>query len=218
MAFLPRDWNQGGANQIPGWGRPNLRDILNSLMGQGSVAEAKALSADQRTDGGRLYVNGRWYTFSAASVAASDGDQLVIVPDSGTGRWLAEPGTVVDLALPFTFATADAAVLWTVPTGRALLLLRGYWEIIASMTGGTTPAIGLSSSQSPHNTKGDLLGGASGDLTATLVAGDHIEGTVGTDQAAGIILRAGSTVRFDRIADAFAAGSGNAHLVGVVLA
>ena len=217
MTMLPKSWNQGGSAQIPGYGRPNLRTILNALMGEGTLAEVKALPATERYEGARINVGGRQYVFSAASALAADGDIGVIVPDAGSGRWLLAPGQVVDIALPFTFATADAAVLWTVPTGMALLQLRGYWEIIASMTGGSTPAIGLSSSQAPHTAKGDLLGGASGDLTATLVAGDFIEGTVGTDQAAGIILRAGSTVRFDRIASAFAAGSGNAHLVGVVL-
>lgn len=217
MTMLPKHWNQGGSAQIPGHARPDLRGILNSLMGEGSLAEVKALSANERRDGQRLFVNGRWYTFSAAAAQTADGDNLIIVPDAGDGRWVADPGQVVDLALACAFGTADTTVLWTVPASRGLLLLRSYWEVTTGWTGGTSSAIGLSSSQTPHNTKGDLLGGASGDVAATLVAGDHLEGTVGADQAAGIILRAGATVRFDRITSAFTAGAGNAHLVGVVL-
>lgn len=126
------------------------------------------------------------------------------------------------LKLPFTFATADAAVLFTVPTltnGAAALKIDSlFWEITTSMTGGTTPAIGVSSSNSKYNTKGDLLGGASGDLTASLVSTNtYVPGTLGAKFAAAattgkIFLVAGDTIRFDRIANAFTAGAGYVHV------
>ncbi len=118
---------------------------------------------------------------------------------------------------------ADAAVLLTVPTGCLLYVARGYWEITADWTGGSSSAIGLSSSQTvgiDHSTKGDLLGGSAGNVAAALTATiGTSEGTIGTDMAAGpgVILRAASTVRFDRITSAFTAGTGNAHLVCTVL-
>lgn len=128
------------------------------------------------------------------------------------------PGTTVDLPFAIGFGTADAAVLGTMPTGSALLVIRGYWEISADWTGGSSSAIGLSSSQTGLTTKGDLLGGASGDVAAALTAAlSKTPGTIGADVAAGIILKAGSTVRFDRITSAFTAGAGYAHLVGIVL-
>ncbi|WP_196302696.1 hypothetical protein, partial [Streptococcus pneumoniae] len=77
---------------------------------------------------------------------------------------------LVDLPFPIGFATADAAVLGTMPAASSLLVIRGYWEISADWTGGTASAIGLSSSQTAHSTKGDLLGGAAGDVAAALTA------------------------------------------------
>lgn len=127
------------------------------------------------------------------------------------------PGSVVDLAFPIAFGTADAAVLGTVPAGCALLVLRGYWDVTSGFTGGTSSAIGLSSSQTAHSTKGDLLGGGSGDVTATLGTAGLKLGTAGADQAAGILLDAGATIKFDRITSAFTAGAGYAHLVCVVV-
>lgn len=121
------------------------------------------------------------------------------------------------LRLPFTFATADGAALYTVPAGFELYVDRVWWNITTSMTGGTTPAIGVSSDDANFSTKGDLLGGASGDLTATLVSTGrpHKGGTVGAKFGSNgiVVLGAGKIVRFDRIADVFAAGAGNVFLL-----
>lgn len=156
-------------------------------------------------------------------------DQLVIIPNDRNsvvdtaltsdlpGRWLAVPNQSVNLALPFTYATADAATLYTLPTGANLRVAGGYWEVTTGFTGGSSSAIGLSSDQTGHTTKGDLLGGGSGDVAATLVAGSYIEATIGADVAAGVILKAGKVIRFDRITSAFTAGAGNAHVVGQLL-
>ena len=172
--------------------------------------------------------NGRRFSWHPTSTLTAD-DQLVIIPDDRNmavdtalaanlaGRWLALPGQVVDLALAFTYATADGATLYTVPTGANLLILSSYWEITTGMTGGSSSAIGLASDQTGHTTAGDLLGGSGGDVAATLVAGDYIEGTLGADLTNPIVLKAGKLVTFERITSAFTEGAGNAHIVAVVL-
>ncbi len=126
------------------------------------------------------------------------------------------------LKLPFTFATADAAVLYTVPAltnGAACIKLDSlFWEVTTSFTGGTTPGIGVSSSNAKYNTKGDLLGGTGGDLTASLVSTNtYVPGILGAKYASTgttgkIFLVAGDTIRFDRIANAFTAGAGYVHV------
>ena len=221
--MLGQNWNDGGgAMPARGGERPSFRDILNPLTGL-TAAQAKALPPDERFAGMRaVTVDGKRWTYNLTSALVADGDRLVMVPDvaGAGGRFLADPGQIVDLSLPIGFATADAAVLYTMPVGSALLVRRGYWGVTADFTGGASSAIGLSSGQSPHNVKGDLHGGAGGDLAATLVAagGLFIEGIVGTDVAAGILLKGGATILFDRIVSVFAAGAGFGHVVGELIA
>ena len=180
---------------------------------------------------------GRLFAWHPTSEVAGD-DQLVIIPDdrnvlvdtllaaSLPGRWLAVPGQFVNLALPFTYATADAAVLYTVPTGAAFKVEGLYWEVTTGFTGGSSSAIGVSTTKSsPTNwsTKGDLLGGSGGDVAATLVAGARIAGTIGTDadtiaKMRGAIFEAAELFRFDRITSAFTAGVGSVHVYGFLLA
>lgn len=174
-------------------------------------------------------LNSRLFAWHPTSEVTAD-DQLVIIPDdrnmavdtllaaSLPGRWLAVPGQMVDLALACTYTTADAATLYTMPVGANMRLVPGYWEVTTGFTGGSSSAIGLSSDQTGHTTKGDLLGGSGGDVTATLgSAADYIEGTIGADIAAGVILKAGKLVRFDRITSTFTTGAGYAHVVGQLL-
>lgn len=121
------------------------------------------------------------------------------------------------LKLPISFATADAAVLFTVPDGQRALIEATFWEPTADFTGGSSSAIGLSSSNAKHNTKGDLLGGASGDVAAALQEADGVgTGTIGANLSSDaiVVLEAGDTIRFDRITSAFTAGTGFAHVVG----
>lgn len=124
---------------------------------------------------------------------------------------LYDSGSAV-LALPVDYTKADAAVLYTVPTGIRLLVGRPFWEVTTPFTGGTSSAIGLSSSNAAYNTKGDLLGGASGDVAAGLGAG--FQGTIGAKVASQglVVLVAGNTIRFDRITSVFTAGVGLAHV------
>lgn len=162
---------------------------------------------------------GALFKFSAACVLAADAN---LVLGAGVGRWLALPNQVIDISMPITFNTADLATLYTLPAGSALIPVRGYWEVATGFTGGASSAIGLASSKAPFTTAGDLLGGATGDVAATLVTGAFIPGTIGTDlvgatEGIGNILVAADIIRFNRITSAFAAGAGNAHLLALLV-
>jgi hypothetical protein len=132
------------------------------------------------------------------------------------GRYIRDDAAVA-LKLPIGFATADAAPLFRLPSDatQRLLLESLFWEVTAAFTGGSSSAIGVSSSQSPYNTKGDLLGGGSGDVLATLTTGIK-GGTIGADFGSNgiIVLNPGAIIRFDRITSAFTAGAGFVHVLG----
>lgn len=187
----------------------------------GSVATRAALSAlaaGSRADTQVVEVldDGSLWHFVAASTLTMDGatsatSNLVITPDAGTGRWIRNCGTFV-MRLAIGFGTADAAALCTVPTGYGLRLAgMPCWDITTGFTGGTASAIGLSAS-AIATTKGDLLGGAAGELAATLVAG-LIPGTIGPKidtfvEYQAFVLKAADYLRFDRITSAYTAGAG----------
>lgn len=107
------------------------------------------------------------------------------------------------------YSTADAAVLFTVPAGHNLRVNRAWWNVQTGFSGGSSSAIGISSSNAAYATKGDLLGGASGDVAASLVAGQK-GGTVGAKVSGNqvVVLVPGDTVKFDRVTSAFTAGAG----------
>lgn len=180
-----------------------------------TLAALKSLTARERIHGMRAKVladNSRW-RFHDTSALTGD-DLLVATPSAGSGRWLREIGQAL-LAIPITFATADAAILLTIPAGCLLRPKEFHWKVSADFTGGASSAIGVSSSnKTGYTTKGDLLGGAGGDLAATLVASSGLAaaGTIGA-QWGTIALRRPfwkptETFRFDRIVSAFTAGSG----------
>ncbi len=127
-------------------------------------------------------------------------------------------GEMFHIKVPITAANADADVLYTVPANLTILVLpHVLWEVTTAWTGGSSSAIGLSSSGTGYTTKGDVHGGASGDVLATLVAGIK-RGTAGAKMATpGVVLRAGDTIRFDRITSAFTAGAGNIIIPVVTL-
>lgn len=191
-----------------------------------TVAELKTIPADRRVDGMRAIIaadNSRW-RFHGTSALTGD-DLLVIAPSAGSGVWLREPGGV-DLKIPIAFGTLDAAVLFTAQAGQRFWLQSAAWEVTADFTGGASSAIGLSSNKATPTawtTKGDILGGATGDVAATLTAANGLNvGTIGTDmdtlaKIRGLILVSGNTIKFDRITSAFTAGTGFVHLMGILL-
>lgn len=186
-----------------------------------TLAALKAYGAEDRVDGMVVSLNSdnsRW-KYSLSSVVTGD-DQLVVSPTDTIGRWI-RADKFVDLTAAATFATADAAVLYTVPTGFRLLLDVPYHNVTTSWTGGTSSAIGCSSSNGGLSTKGDLLGGAGGDVAAGLLStGAYAKGTVGAKIGKpGAVLIAAETVIFDRITSVFTAGASTIHIpVHVLLA
>lgn len=152
----------------------------------------------------------RWV---AGSVATDTTNQLIIAPTTnpGSGKWhRVDP--FVDLKMATIFSLADAAVLFTVPTGFRLRPTRPFHEITANWTGGTNSAVGVSSNSALANTKGDLLGGAGGDIAAGMLAANVFTGTTGAKIGSQVVLVAGNTIRWDRIVDAFTAGTGFLHV------
>jgi len=197
--------------------RAGLLSLHRAVYTASTRAALRALAAELRHDGlvAVVQADGSRWVFSAASTAADTTNNLVMTPDGGTGRWL-RADSAVHLKLAIGFATADAAVLFTVPTGFRLELERLWWEITTNFTGGTSSAIGVSSATAPHETKGDLLGGAGGDVAATLAAANgNVGGTIGASFGSNgiVVLPAAAILRLDRIVDAFTAGAGFVHVL-----
>jgi hypothetical protein len=189
-----------------------------------TLTALKALVASDvaRTHGNEVFVDAdqsRWCFHSSSAVTGDD--LLVATPAAGTGRWLRVPGACV-LVLPIAFGTADAAVLYTMPTGARLRLIDVYWHVLTDWTGGSSSAIGVSSAKTGFSTKGDLVGGAAGDVAATLVASvGSVPGTIGVGINSVAKIKTAlwlptDTVRFDRITSAFTAGTGNVRVVGLL--
>lgn len=178
-----------------------------------TLAALKAFDAEDRVDGMVVSLssdNSRW-KFSLSSSLTGD-DMLVVTPTDTSGRWI-RADKFVDISAAVTFATADAAVLYTVPAGFRLLLDVPYHNVTTSWTGGTSSAIGSSSSNTGLSTKGDVLGGAGGDVAAGLLStGAYAKGTVGAKIGKpGAVLVAADTLIFDRITSVFTAGVSTIH-------
>lgn len=189
-----------------------------------SLTILKGIPADRRVDG-QIFLclaDDTLWQFNLASALTGD-DILVAAPSAGSGRFLRMPGAG-KFELPFTFATADAAALLTMQAGQELAVERVLWRVATGFTGGASSAIGVSSNKTgPTNwsTKGDILGGAGGDLAATLVAG-LIAGTIGTDmdtltKTRGLVLISTDVLRLDRIVSVYTAGAGNVVVVGTLI-
>lgn len=189
-------------------------------------AALRAISAATRYDGMLAQTqndNANW-RFVAAGTATDTSENLIVTPTAGTGVWV-RTDAVIEMALAFTYQTADAAALLTVPAGCELHLLDLAWYISTTMAGGSSSAIGASSSKTGYSTKGDLLGGATGDVAATLVStgAKYKAGTIGAgfDTLArrdGAYLVAADTIRFDRITSVFTSGVGSVMVRAQVIA
>lgn len=186
-----------------------------------TLAALKGLGTTQRSNGtfSMVLADGSKWRFASASTLTGD-DLLVVTPTDApsAGRWL-RADSVVDLVLPCTFSNADGSTLYTVPAGFKLALLNAFWEVTTSWTGGSSSAIGVASSNAGLSTAGDILGGASGDVLATLVStGAFAKGTVGAKMGKpGAVIVGADTITFERITSAFTAGAGNVHVVAHVL-
>jgi len=193
-----------------------------ALRTTATIATLKAVPLLARVDGAEwmIVADGSMWRFATTSVLTTDGDNLLIVPTVAGGAYI-RMDREVDIQLAVSSATADATVLYTVPTGFRLQVTVPFWSVSLTFTTGTAGAAGLSSSNAGLSTKGDLLGGASGDLVATLVStGAYAKGTVGAKIGKpAAVLSAGDTIRFDLVAGTYTAGTGIAHVpVRVILA
>jgi hypothetical protein len=192
---------------------PSAVDTVTDLQSfDGNALRANSIvSVFANISGGR---SPRTYQFIAGNVAVDVSSQLVLPPavNPAGGKWLlVDQFTNLEFAVDFN--RADAAVIFTVPAGFRLRMVRPMLEVGTPWTGGAASSIGISSSNANYNTKGDLMGAAAGDVAAGLTAG--FRGTLGTKLAGStgpVVLIAGDTVRFDRIVSIFTAGNGVLHL------
>lgn len=188
----------------------------------------KGIAAGSRADGMLCTVlsdvageTSRW-RFSAASAATDTSENLVATPSAGSGRWLRDD-KVVALWLPVTFATADNATIFTTPAGAKLKVREAWWQVGTTFAGGSASAIGIDCSVSGWSTAGDILGGAAGDVAATLVSTNgRMVGTVGaqldTFAHGRLLMIAADTLRFQRITDAFTSGVAKVRVLCDVIA
>lgn len=188
----------------------------------GAVADRAALSAvpaASRAAGQVVMVleDRSTWVFDATGTADEDsGQNLVVEPDAGAGQWLRADQSFI-ARVPVGFGNTDGEAVWVIPAGFAVRFIGlPFWDNTTAWTGGSSSAIGLSTDVTGYTTKGDILGGATGDVEAGLGAGVKA-GTLGGefDDHVGLqalVLLEGNEVQFDRITDAFTAGAGFACL------
>lgn len=207
------------------YGAPKYASGVAVAASVATIAALKALDdPGDLVHGNEITVDADGSRWTFHSTSALTGDDILVVTPTATayasaGRWLRSVGRTT-LYLPFTYATADGATLLTVPAGCVLKLDSAHWKITTAMTGGSSSAIGVAATGA--TTAGDILGGSSGDVEATLTAGTKA-GTVGTLMDTDVelharILVATNTVTFERITSQFTAGAGSVGLVVDILA
>lgn len=185
----------------------------------GSVADTaaiKAIGSGSRANGQivQRLSDGALFRFVAASSVATDvAEELVIIPTSGTGRWIRVPGAFT-VRVPIAFGMADGATILTVPTGYVLRLTGlPFWDVTTGWTGGSSSTIGVASTHTGYSTAGDILGGAAGDATAVLGTAGVKAGTIGPKldtltEIQAFFLDAGESLTYEEITSAYTAGAG----------
>ncbi|MFA5053420.1 MAG: capsid cement protein, partial [Parcubacteria group bacterium] len=148
-----------------------LFKVQQSWVGASTVATRtalKSLAAADRYNGQLVLVqeDGSLWRFNSTSTQVEDtADELVQTPGAGTGRWVRADKAFV-MKVPCSKDSTDALAIETIPAGMTLkLTAHPWWEVTTGFTGGSSSAIGISTSLTGYDTKGDLLGGASGELT-----------------------------------------------------
>ena len=187
----------------------------NYSAGVATKAALAAIPATGRHEGMIVEVQADrslWVFDSDGTADEDEANDLVIEPDAGAGQWLALDKFKV-LKVPVDYSMSDGDAILTVPAGFVLRLAAlPYWEVTTGFTGGSSSAIGVSTSLTGYEVQGDFHGGASGDVAATLVAG-IAAGTIGDelgDQTGmhAMIFVEGDELQFDAITSAFTAGAG----------
>jgi hypothetical protein len=201
------------------WVEVELELGSQAFVGLATVATRaalKAIAAANRYEGMQVVVQSDYshWVFDSDSTQVEDtADELVQQPSAGSGRWIRADKSFV-MKIPIGFADTDALAIETIPAGMTLKLVsHPWWEVTTGWTGGVAAAIGISTSLTGYDTKGDLLGGAGGDVTATLGTAGIKAGTEGGELNdltgfRAMLFVAATEIRFDRINDVFAAGAG----------
>lgn len=201
------------------------REVSNRIAAAvATVAVLATVGKADAEDGQLCLVKATNQVWRYSLACALTGDNILVAGSgTGNGRWLLVPGAY-KLALPCTFATADAAVLLAVPTGGLLAIRRFYWTITVNWTGGASSAIGASSAKTGFTSKGDLHGGATGNVLADLTTALSPQPlTMGTkvDTFAEVqplaLWKAADNIIFDRITSIFTAGAGALNVICDVL-
>lgn len=193
------------------WGDLAARAVSRRFYGMAATRAALAAVTNAPDGAVAMVADGSSWRWDASLATTADGE--ILLGAATAGRWVrADPSFVMKIAI--SFANTDGQAIWTCPAGFvAQLTARPWWEVTANWTGGSSSAIGLSTNITGYTTKGDLLGGATGDVAATLTAANGIAGTIGAelDDAAGMFAMRfveDSEIQFDRITSAFDAGTG----------
>jgi len=183
--------------------------------GVADKAALSAIAAVNRYEGMivTLQSDGSIWRFDSDGTATEDeGQELIVEPDAGDGQWVAADKYKV-VKLPIDYSMSDGDAILTVPAGFVLRLVgQPFWEVTTGFTGGSSSAIGVSTSLTGYEAGGDVLGGASGDVAATLVAG-IANGTIGDELGdetgfKAMLFVEGDELQFDAITSAFTAGEG----------
>jgi hypothetical protein len=153
-------------------------------------------------------------TQSSVTTAADQTVEVELAQHGGVA--IGGSGGAVHIKAPIAYTTANNAVLYTLPARMKINQL--FWEVTTTFAGGTNSAIGVSSDTAPDETAGDLLGGGSGDVAATLVSTGAVGkgGTIGASFGSNgvVVLPAGAVIRFNRITSIFTSGAGFVHILG----
>jgi hypothetical protein len=222
MRRIPADFLQGGVGQVryQGAGKHHLDlySLLTSIHSEYTLVQALALT--EKDWAGRILVAGVPYVWSETSTVEDTSSLFSIRPTAksslAAGRFILE-AKEGNFRFPVTFATADAAVLLTIPTGLIIQPVEFWWTVTTTFAGGSSSAIGVSSNKTSYTAKGDLLGGAAGDVAATLASGSSpIMGTIGagfaTNAQRRMFMIATNTLLFDRVTSVFTSGVGAVNM------
>lgn len=176
----------------------------------------KAVPAAGRYDGQLVMVltDGSLWRFDADHAGDTDvAEELILVPDAGTGRWL-RADKAFTAKIPIAFGMDDGELIWTIPAGFVVRLTGlPFWEVTTGWTGGTASTIGIASDVTGYDTAGDILGGAAGQATAVLGTEGIKPGTIGPKldtpaEVQAFVMVEGDSLTYEEITSAYTAGDG----------
>lgn len=156
-----------------------------------------------------ILVNGIWqrWRFAKGSVAVDATEQTVFAPTSGaaSGKWVRNE-TVIPLRFPWVFNTANDALLFTVPTGFILHVMRVVTQITVDLDGSDTAELGINSDVS-------LNPGGLGSFTGLLGTGYRGDEGAEINEPQRTTMIAGNILQHNVMSSGYTAGAGYWHVV-----